>query len=114
MANFVDTNSRTIANFVDTSVTEVGSSSGAERMTRSRARQNREERAARCEANSTELARERLRWNRHSCQGFADAHLPLLTPDEQLPVYEEVSKVWYQLNAHRCITGHATSSKIAF
>ena len=42
----------------------------------------------------TELARERLRWNRHSCQGFADAHLPLLTPDEQRPVYEEVSNYY--------------------
>ena len=37
-----------MANFVslDNSIPEVGSSSGAERMTRSRARRNREERAA--------------------------------------------------------------------
>ena len=48
-----------MANFVDNSVTEVGSSSGAERMTRSRARRNREERAARCEANT--LARKTAR-----------------------------------------------------
>ena len=41
--------------------------------------------------DTTELARERLRWDRRSCQGFVDAHLPLLTPDEQLPIYEEVS-----------------------
>ena len=48
-----------MANFVDNSVTEVGSSLAAERMTRSRARQNREERAARCEANT--LARRNAR-----------------------------------------------------
>ena len=41
--------------------------------------------------DTTKLARERLRWDRCSCQGFADAHLPLLTPDEQPPIYEEVS-----------------------
>ena len=41
--------------------------------------------------DTTELARESLRWDRRSCQGFADAHLPLLTHDEQLPIYEEVS-----------------------
>ena len=48
-----------MSNFVDNTVTEVGSSSGAERMTRSRARRNREERAARCEANT--LARRTAR-----------------------------------------------------
>ena len=41
--------------------------------------------------DTTELAREHLRWDRRSCQGFVDALLPLLTPDEQLPIYEEVS-----------------------
>ena len=48
--------------FVDidnSSVTEVGSSLAAERMTRSRARRNREERAARSEANT--LARRNAR-----------------------------------------------------
>ena len=60
--------------------------------------------------DSTELARERLRWNHHSCQGFVDVHLPLLTPDEQRPVYEEVSKVRYQFDAHICITSHTTSN----
>ena len=60
--------------------------------------------------DSTKLARECPRWNHHSCQGFADAHLPLLTPDERRPVYEEVSKDRYQLDAHRCITGHTTSN----
>ena len=40
----------------------------------------------------TEVARERLRWDRRSCQQYAylDAHLPLLTQDEQRPIYEEV------------------------
>ena len=38
---------------------------------------------------TTELAKEQLHWDHRSCQGFADAHLPLLTPDEQLPIYEE-------------------------
>ena len=41
--------------------------------------------------DTTELARECLHWDCHSCQGFTDAHLPLLTPDEQLPIYEEAS-----------------------
>ena len=40
--------------------------------------------------DSTEVARERLRWDRRSCQQYLDAHLPLLTPDEQRPIYEEV------------------------
>ena len=49
-----------MANCVDYSVPEVGSTSGAERMTRSRARRNREERAARCEEDcSSQTARER-------------------------------------------------------
>ena len=51
-----------MANFVDidnSSVTEVGSSLAAERMTRSRARRNREERAARSVANT--LARRNAR-----------------------------------------------------
>ena len=39
--------------------------------------------------DSTE-ARERLRWEWRSCQQYADDHLPLLTPDEQRPIYEEV------------------------
>ena len=51
-----------MANCVHNSVPEVGSSSGAERMTRSQARQNREERAARCEANT--LARRTARSRR--------------------------------------------------
>ena len=50
--------------------------------------------------DTPELARERLRWDRHSCQGFADAHLLLLTPDEQLPIYEEVSNGLCQAYAH--------------
>ena len=40
--------------------------------------------------DSTEVARERLRSDRRSCQQYLDAHLPLLTPDEQRPIYEEV------------------------
>lgn len=40
--------------------------------------------------DSTEVAQERLRWDRRSCQDYVDAHLPLLTPDEQRPIYEEV------------------------
>ena len=40
--------------------------------------------------DSTEVARERLRWDRRSCQQYLDAHFPLLTPDEQRPIYEEV------------------------
>ncbi len=38
----------------------------------------------------TEVARERMRWDPHSCQGYVDANLPLLTADEQTPIYEEV------------------------
>jgi hypothetical protein len=40
--------------------------------------------------DSTEVARKCLRWARRSCQDYVDAHLPLLTPDEQRPIYEEV------------------------
>ena len=40
--------------------------------------------------DSTKVAREHLRWDRRSCQQYLDAHLPLLTPDEQRPIYEEV------------------------
>ena len=40
--------------------------------------------------DSTEVARERLRLDRRSCQQYLDAHLPLLTPDERRPIYEEV------------------------
>ena len=38
----------------------------------------------------TEVDRERLRWNRERCQQFTDAHLPLLSPDEQRVVFDEV------------------------
>ena len=37
-----------------------------------------------------EVNQELLRWNRESCQQFVDAHLPLLSPDEQRTIFEEV------------------------
>ena len=40
--------------------------------------------------DTAELVRERQHWDRHNCHRFADAHLPLLMPDKQLPIYEEV------------------------
>ena len=30
------------------------------------------------------------RWDHESCQQFVDAHLPLLTPDEQQPIIETI------------------------
>ena len=40
--------------------------------------------------DSRELQRELLRWDRAQCQEFVDAHLPLLTPDEQQPIYDQI------------------------
>ena len=38
----------------------------------------------------TEVNRELQRWDHESCQQFVDAHLPLLTPDEQQPIFETI------------------------
>ena len=38
----------------------------------------------------TEVDRELLRWNRENCQQFVDAHLSLLSPDEQRVIFDEV------------------------
>ena len=38
----------------------------------------------------TEVDRERLRWSHESCQQFVDAHLSLLSPDEQRVIFDEV------------------------
>ncbi len=40
--------------------------------------------------DSTEVARECMRWGPRSCQAYVDANLPLLTLDEQRPIYDEV------------------------
>ena len=37
-----------------------------------------------------EVNRELLRWNRESCRRFVDAHLPLLSPDEQRVIFDDV------------------------
>ena len=50
--------------------------------------------------DTTELARGRLRWDHRSCQGFVDTHLPLLTPDEQLLIYEELSDGFCRAHTH--------------
>ena len=38
----------------------------------------------------TEVDREHLRWSRENCQQFVDAHLSLLSPDEQRLIFDEV------------------------
>ncbi len=40
--------------------------------------------------DSTEVERQCMRWAPRSCQAYVDANLPLLTLDEQRPIYEEV------------------------
>ena len=37
-----------------------------------------------------------LRWNRDDCQRFVDAHLPLLSPDEQHVIFDEVMEAVHQ------------------
>ena len=41
----------------------------------------------------TEVDRELLRWNRENCQQFVDAHLSLLSLDEQRVIFDEVVDV---------------------
>ena len=62
--------------------------------------------------DTTELTRECRRWDRRSCQGFVDTHLPLLTPDEQLPIYEEVSDGLCRAYTHTLNSEHTALQKI--